>query len=504
MDWRAVKGRDAEKRDMVTGEKPLASVIIANYRGEELLPSCLDSIMGQAVDFPFEIIVVDDNSDDASVELVSSRYPEVKVVANRRNRGPAAAKNIGAAAANSEYIAFLDNDVELHPHWLSRMYGTITSSGDELGACASHILLNGYSSILNSTGGMINLLGYAWDRGIFNKDSDTYSYSRRVMYACSAAMMTRKQVFDEVGGFDERFRYLFEDADLGWRMNIYGYKVAYEPGALVKHLLSSTMGHRRLRNLYLYERNRLRALAKNMEKDTLRLVRRELSFWLWQRMRAELENGLNMGQKIVLPLRMAQALAWNMLWMPDTAKCRRDVARHRAVSDRRLIKDGVLSPQIGEPPIGEDPRVVREEQGCEAGSHAPPRKISMSRQRGGVLGPGWFDKEIDARGVAFRWTGERAAVNLKAGKKRRHVSVRTVMAHPAELTQVSMYVNGRLISTFEVPNQYHVHKIPLPGGLEPGTWEIELRVKNPFRPREALHVEDQRTLGIAVASLEIH
>ena len=116
---------------MVSGEKPLASVIIANYRGEDLLPSCLDSVVGQVVDFPFEIIVVDDNSDDASVELVASRYPQVEVVVNRRNKGPAAAKNIGASAANSEFIAFLDNDVELDPNWLSHMYNRVAGSGDD-------------------------------------------------------------------------------------------------------------------------------------------------------------------------------------------------------------------------------------------------------------------------------------------------------------------------------------------------------------------------------------
>jgi GT2 family glycosyltransferase len=488
---------------MGINEKPLASVIIVNYRGEEILPACLDSVMSQETDFPFEVIVVDDDSDDGSVDLVESRYPGVELVVNRRNRGPAAAKNTGAGVARSEFLAFLDNDVELHPHWLSTMLAGITRPEDDLGACASHILLNGYGSMLNSTGGMINLLGYAWDRGIFMQDSDTYSYSPKVMYACSAAMMARKRVFDEVGGFDERFRYLFEDADLGWRMNIYGYRVAYEPRAIVKHMLSSTMGNRRLRNLYLYERNRLRALAKNMERETLGMVRRELAYWLGQRIRAELENGLSSWQKLILPLRMAQALAWNLAWMPDTLRGRRVIARHRVVPDRLLITRGVLSPQIGEPPIGEDPRIAVKETGPETSGRALPRKATMSRMKEGVLGPGWYDREVDVKGVPFRWTGERATFYLKAGGKRRNLSLRTVMANPAGLTQVSVRINNRLVSTFEVPNLYHAHDIPLPGDLEPGVWEIELQVNNPFRPRDVLRVEDQRLLGIAVASMQI-
>jgi hypothetical protein len=287
-------------------------------------------------------------------------------------------------------------------------------------------------------------------------------------------------------------------------MNIYGYRVAYEPRALVKHLLSSTMGDKRLRNFYLYERNRMRALVKNMEPDTLKLVRRELFFWFGQRMHAELENGLSAWQKFVLPLRMAQALAWNVVWMPDTLSNRREVARHRVVPDHQLITSGVLSPQIGDPPIGEDPRIEWEDKRPQAGSQILPRKVTMAKVREGVLGTGWFDREVDVRGVAFRWTGVKATVFLRAGGKKRQISLRTVMAHPEELTQVSMKINGRLISTFEVPNLYHVHHIPLPDELEPGPWEIELQVNNPFRPRETLHVEDQRTLGVAVASLEIH
>ena len=96
-------------------------MVIPNYRGEELLPTCLDSVMAQPGRIPFEVIVVDDGSDDGSIELVAERYPEIKLLVNRRNVGPAAAKNLGAAASRGKYIAFLDNDVELQPGWMEAM-----------------------------------------------------------------------------------------------------------------------------------------------------------------------------------------------------------------------------------------------------------------------------------------------------------------------------------------------------------------------------------------------
>lgn len=493
----------SKKGIMATNHKPRASVIIANYQGEELLPPCLESVISQETGAPYEIIVVDDGSNDGSVELVSRRYPQVRLVVNHRNRGPAAAKNIGAGEARGEYIAFLDNDVELHRGWLEAMLGRLSREDERVGACASHMLLNGYHSILNSTGGMINLLGYAWDRGIFKADSDSYSYNTRVMYACSAAMMVRKRVFEEVGGFDERFCYLFEDADLGWRMNIYGYQVVYEPQAVVKHLLSSTMGKKWLRNLYLYERNRLRASIKNMEADTLKCVHREMSYWFTHRMYKEMDNGLDFRQKVLLPLRMTQALGWNLVFLPGTLVQRRQIGRHRVISDCQLMSEGILCAQIGDPPIGEDPRLKMNDAQPAGAVRSLPRKVCMTRERDGVLGPGWHEREVDVRGVAFRWTGEKATVFLRSGGKRNYIYLRTVMAHPLGLTQVSLKVNGRPISTFEVPNHPHQHKIPVPQDIGPGPWEVELHVLNPFRPRETLQVEDQRTLGIAVASLKI-
>jgi len=484
---------------MDVGSEPLVSLIIPNYRGVRLLPSCLDSVMSQETGLPYEVIVVDDRSDDESVELVATRYPQVHLVINHRNMGPAAAKNVGAGRAKGEYVAFLDNDVELEPGWLQAMYSRLNESDERVGACASHILLNGYQSLLNSTGGLVNLLGCAWDRGIFKNDSVSYSRNTRVMYACSAAMMIKKAVFDEVGGFDERFRYLFEDADLGWRMNIYGYRVVYEPAAIANHHLSFTMGKNWLRNRYLYERNRLCASLKNMEAETLKWIRREMAYWFTHRIYKDMDNGLSARQKIVLPLRMAQAVGWNLVYLPGTLSHRREIARRRKVSDYQLMSDGVLCPQIGEPPIGDDPRFKKDEAADDG--HRLPRKVVMARERDGQLGEGWYEKEVDVRGLDFRWTGEKATVFVRGGK-RKQIVLRTLMAHPSELTQVFLKVNGRPVSTFEVPNHSHLHKIPVPGDVGSGSWEVELHVLNPFRPREELEIEDQRLLGIAVASLE--
>lgn len=478
------------------------SYVIPNYQGEKLLPACLDSVFAQTTREPREVIVVDDGSDDGSLDLISNKYPQVRLIVNKVNRGPAAAKNIGAREAKGEFIAFLDNDVELEPTWTEEIMAGLREDGNS-GACASHLLLDGDASVLNSTGGLINLLGYAWDRGIFSLNTDAYYFNTRVMYACSAAMMVKREVFEEVGGFDERFRYLYEDADLGWRVNISGYGVSYEPKAVAYHRLSSTMGQRWMRNLYLYERNRLCACLKNMELGTLKWVRREISYRFAHKVHKEMNNGVKASKKFSLLLRMSQALGWNLFHLPGTLRRRREVGRKRERTDQQLVSMGVLCPLIGDPPIGEDPRLQRDGRQAAEDQRSLPRKVVMARDRYGFQGSGWYGIEVDARGVAYRWTGDRATMLMRGGGKKNLITVRTVMAHPDDLSRVSLKVNGRPVSTFEVPNHAHLQKIPVPGDIEHGPWEVELEVLNPFRPRETLGIEDQRLLGVAVAAVEV-
>jgi GT2 family glycosyltransferase len=480
------------------------SFVIPNYQGEKLLRACLQSIYAQETDIPYEIIVVDDGSSDGSVEMVCAVFPTVKIIANRRNQGPAMSKNIGASKARGDFVAFLDNDVELDPHWLQSIYGRLAAEGDKAGACASHILLNGFRSVLNSTGGFVDLLGYAWDRGIFEEDTNSFSQNTRVMYACSAAMLARKAVFDMVGGFDRHYRYLYEDVDLGWRMNACGYSVIYEPTAIAHHHLSSTMGRNGLRNLYLYERNRIHTLRANMEKETQKWIRDELFFHFKERIFLEIDGGdITFYHKMRVIGRMLQALAWNALQSRNTARRRRELDRRRKVHDWELMECGILCPHIAEPLMEIRTFLKRGSINPYNGHRVFLNKVSMEMERGGYIGQGWYEREQNENGTAFRWTGDRASVTMQPEGNRRSLVVRTLMAHPREGSRVSFLINGREISRSVIPNRNHVTRVRLPDDNEPGPWKVELRVDNPFVPQEVLGVEDRRSLGIAVTSISL-
>ncbi|PJF45512.1 MAG: glycosyltransferase family 2 protein, partial [Candidatus Thermofonsia Clade 3 bacterium] len=105
---------------------PFASVIVPNYNGARHLPIVLDALRRQTFQ-DFEVIVVDDASQDESVALVEARYPDVRLIVNRRNAGFVRACNTGAAAARGRMIVLLNNDTEPEPTWLEELVKTFVA-----------------------------------------------------------------------------------------------------------------------------------------------------------------------------------------------------------------------------------------------------------------------------------------------------------------------------------------------------------------------------------------
>ncbi|MEJ5185781.1 MAG: glycosyltransferase family 2 protein [Candidatus Geothermincolales bacterium] len=482
-------------------EKATISFIVVNRNGEGILGRCLDSIFSQDLGEPYEVVVVDDASTDGSVELVRASYPRARLVEMKRNRGPAAAKNVGAAVARGEVLAFLDNDVALEKSWARSMLSVLRSD-PRVGACASHILFEKWKTFQNSTGGLVNLLGYAWERGIYLPDSRTYSLNRWVTYACSAAMAVRRDVFDSVGGFDPHYFYLYEDVDLGWRINLAGYRVVYVPEARAFHRLSATMGPGRRRNEYLSVRNRIYTLLKNLEASTLRMVLREALYRLfYDGAFFQYGNGEGKLKKVMVPCR---ALFWNLLGLPRILRWRRSMRSTRKIRDSELIASGILIPTLVFPEIGKDPRLsgvmVRDLSNGPA-----PRRLWIGKRKCGGLVYGWYQPEKSASGLSFRWTGERAGFRLRASGRDKVLYLVTLSGNPEGGSVVEVWIDGYKVGDIRVGGGLAVHRLPLPlGGPSGGKgkeWRGEIRVINPFVPAKLGVGLDGRSLGIGVVAV---
>ncbi len=482
-------------------QTPRASIVVSNYNGMKILPSCLNSIESQT--YPhFETIVVDDASTDASVKMLDSDFSWIRLVANRKNLGASESKNAGLREARYELVAFLDNDAILDKRWLEEMVA-FTSNHAKAGIVASKILFTDNHKIINSTGGKINLAGYGWDRGIFEFDADFNPPRDRITYACSAAMMARRSLLETIGGFDGRFRYPYEDADLGWRMNLAGYEVGFNQQAIAYHKLSATMGRDNPRMIYLCERNRLRMMLKNCERDTRRNLRRDLAHLYLERMKITL-----VGKSMSYPdrwktfLRLAEAFLWNAANYGSTREARKQVEALRKLSDLELIQEGVIENCIDLPTTAAN---------CYLPDYQPQRmedlspttidRLNMYDGCANYLGPGWHNREFTASYTAFRWTKDEAICYLIPAKRPRGIVVKTVAANPLQGARGRVKVNDHIVSEFYITDGPQTIEANIPPDSHRDIYEVRIVVDNAFCPMEDMHNADNRKLGVGISKI---
>jgi len=314
-------------------ELPFVSVIISSFNGRRHLEECLLSLRN--LNYPAgkrEIILIDDGSQDKTYEFVKDKFREVNIIRNRRNMGAAESRNIGIRNAKGGLLAFLDNDVRVEKNWLRELVRAIEEDG-QIGICASKLLFKDQPCVLNSAGGVMNIYVDAWDRGVFERDTGQYDADRRVFFGCSAAMLARREVLGKTGYFDPLL-YVYEDVDLGWRVNLLGYKVIYAPQAIAYHKRGGTLVRSSLRGKYLLERNRIRTMVKNYEAKTLwRNMPGLFKFKL-----ARLRRHARVYAYPVFSLFVAvlAAWAWNLLYIVDTLKKRRQTQKIKIVTDREI------------------------------------------------------------------------------------------------------------------------------------------------------------------------
>lgn len=240
---------------------PSVSVIVANWNRRDLLRACLLSLSQQTFR-DFEIIVVDNGSTDGSIELLGDRrFEYVRVIQNAENRGFCAANNQGIEAARGSWIALLNNDAEAEPRWLERLLAVVESEPD-VGMAACKILTWENRTIIDKAGHLIYPDGQNRGRGTGDPDRGQYDQIEEIAWPDGCAALYRRSMLDQIGGFDEDFFAYADDAELGLRGRIAGWRCLYVPDAVVYHHTGSTLGRYSARRLFLIERNRIWLAAK--------------------------------------------------------------------------------------------------------------------------------------------------------------------------------------------------------------------------------------------------
>jgi len=234
---------------------PKISVIIVNYNGKKLLEKCLESLF--KIDYNnFEVILVDNNSTDGSMEFVTKNYPKIIVIKLDSNKGFAEPNNIGTKIAKGEYLLFLNNDTVTTTNFISEMVKVLEK--DEKIAICQSLLLKPDGNI-DSSGDFIDKMGIVYN------SKTKIDEIKEISSARGACMLIRKKIFDKLGGFDEKFFFSFEDVDLGWRSWILGYKVVIVPNSIVYHDAGKTSSKLKSEAAYHGLKNQLSMKITNFE-----------------------------------------------------------------------------------------------------------------------------------------------------------------------------------------------------------------------------------------------
>lgn len=249
---------DAQKPDV-----PLVSVIVVNYNGRSYLKTCLDSLLatvGQEV----ELLLIDNQSSDDSVDFVQRNYPQVRLIQNRENSGYAGGNNLGVRYAQGDYLVILNPDTAVQPNWLQPLIAPLQYN-PRIGITTPTLLLMDNPERLNTAGNAMHLSGLTLCRGM-GQPKELYEKTAVVSAASGAAFAIRRSLFEALGGFDSRFFMYMEDTDLSLRTQLMGFTILHVPESAVLHDYVLKFGRHKT---YFQERNRYLMLLKNARWATL-------------------------------------------------------------------------------------------------------------------------------------------------------------------------------------------------------------------------------------------
>lgn len=238
------------------------SVVIPNYNGSKYLNECLNSLLKQNYQ-NFETILVDNGSDDGSVEMIERDFSWVRLIRLSENFGFCRAVNEGIYASRAPFVILLNNDTQVEENFVESLLDSIRRGKKRFSCEAKMIQYHDHTKI-DDAGNYYCALGWAFARGK-GKPVEKYDRERRVFACCAGAAIYRKSIFQEIGYFDEEHFAYLEDTDIGYRARIHGYYNVFAPTALVYHVGSGTSGSRYNEFKTRYSsRNNVYLIYKNM------------------------------------------------------------------------------------------------------------------------------------------------------------------------------------------------------------------------------------------------
>jgi N-acetylglucosaminyl-diphospho-decaprenol L-rhamnosyltransferase len=305
---------------------PSVAVVVVCHDNAEQVPATLRALCSQ-VEPGDEVIVVDNDSADGTPTVVEAVDPDAAVIKTGRNLGFAGGCHVGARASKAPLLLFLNPDAIPAPGCMAALRA-VAVERPRWGAWQALVTLADGAHV-NTAGNFVHWLGFGWAGGLGLKVDDIDRSPREVGFASGAALLVRREAWDAVGGFDERYFMYGEDLDLALRLRLAGWGIGVAPAARVAHDYSFVKGDYKW---FYLERNRWWTLLSAYPGRLLVLIAPALvafelvllvaawrGHWLGAKLRAQIAVGRS---------------------LPAT------LARRRAVQETRTIGDRVFADHL--------------------------------------------------------------------------------------------------------------------------------------------------------------
>lgn len=314
--------------------KPYISIVIVNYNSGDRLQKCLNHLKGQTFK-NFEVIVIDNASEDDSTSGLSTDQLELKLIHSDENLGFAEGNNVAVKQAKGEWLSFLNPDAYARYDWLER-FAEGHQRYPSIEAFGSTQLNAEDTNLIDGAGDVYHILGIPF-RGFFGWGTDHLPEEGEVFAACGAAAFYKAQTFKDLGGFDERFFCYGEDVDLGFRLRLKGGRTIQLKDAIVEHEGSGVSGRHSDFTIYHGHRNRIWLAYKNTP------------FWLYWPF-LPLHLALNIYLLIRSPFHgltrpFLRGMMHGYFRLPKFYKDRKNTQSSRRVSVREILKAITWAPK---------------------------------------------------------------------------------------------------------------------------------------------------------------
>jgi len=240
---------------------PLATIIVVTHNSARWLDRMSAAVSAQT-ETRWRLVIIDNGSAPDQRPHLRDLPAGASLIQSETNQGFAAANNLAAADADTPYLVFLNPDAFPEPNWLAALIA-VAEKYPQAAAIGSTQRRADHPGIYDGTGDVLHASGIAY-RSSYGKSRQAPPPLGESFSACAAAMLVRREAFETVGGFDDRYFCYFEDVDLCFRLRLAGWRILQSPDAIVAHVGGGVAGARSSFGDFHGARNRLWTFVKCM------------------------------------------------------------------------------------------------------------------------------------------------------------------------------------------------------------------------------------------------